>query len=430
VKTRNSLLLPLGIGCALVAAGLLLLNGSIVAAAVPLLLFVSVRMLSSPRPVASDLRLVRTVDQLRATEGDKIDVELSVTNSGPAVALLSVTDDPPAGLTPSEGHVQFLGRLPAQGNETISYTVLARRGLHAFDEVQVRVWSPWGLAMRESHVRLDTDVKVHPRIEKIDPIAIHPQRTRAFAGPVRANRGGQGLDFFGCRAYTPGDDVRRINWRAYARQDSLIVNEYELERIADVNIILDARARSHARLDGETTFDHSVRAAASLASHFLEQGNNVGLLIYGDYIRWAFPGIGRLQQERILDELAEARLGDKAVFEELRFIPTRLFPPRSQLVLVSPLVDEDDIEIIALLVDRGYSVLVVCPHSLTLTDEEHLSADDRPVDLAERILGLKMDLFLGSLARIGTSVIDWRVDEPFRVACQQIHHSRVRRYRA
>ena len=426
---RKALLFPLAIAFALVAAGLLLLNGSIVATAIPLLLLVSVRMLSSPRPAVSDLRIERSLGQLRVTEGEVIGVELTVTNPGAAIELLCVTDGPPVGLVPTDGHVQFLGRLPARGAEAISYNALAGRGLHSFDEVQVRIWSPWGLAMYESRLQLETEVRVHPRTEKLDPITIRPQRTGAFAGPVKANRGGQGLDFFGCRAYTPGDDVRRINWRAYARQDSLIVNEYELERIADVNIILDARAKSHARLDGETTFDHSVRAAASLASHFLDQGNNVGLLIYGDYVKWSFPGIGRLQQERILDELADARLGNKAVFEELRFIPARLFPPRSQLVLVSPLVDEDDIEIVALLVDRGYSVLLVCPHSLTVAGGERLPEDSPAVNLARQILGLKRDLFLGSLAKIGTSVIDWRVDEPFRIACQRIHQSRVRRHR-
>ena len=426
---RKRLFLPLGIGLALVAAGLLLLNGSLVAAAIPLLLFVSVRALAAPRPAVSDLRLERILDRPGATEGDEIGIELAVHNAGRGIGLLSITDGTPAGLAVTQGNAQFLGRLAADGAATVSYTVLAHRGLHPFDDVLVRIWSPWGLAVRESRVQLDTRLKAHPRIEKLDPITIRPQRTRAFAGPVRAHRGGQGLDFYGCRAYTPGDDVRRLNWRAYARQDSLIVNEYELERIADVNIVLDARAKSHARLGRETTFDHSIRAAASLASHFLGQGNNVGLLVYGDYMHWVFPGIGRLQQERILDELTEARLGDKAVFEELRFIPTRLFPPRSQLILVSPLVDENDIEIVALLVDRGYSVLLVCPHSMSLWQTDQPTEEDAVEGLARQILELRRDLFLGSLAGIGTSVIDWRVEEPLRVACRSIHHSRVRRYR-
>jgi len=426
---RTPLLLPLGIGFTLVAVGLLLLNGSIVAAAVPLLLFVSVRMLGSPRSVGNDVVITRSIGQLRATEADEIDVEIALANHGSTLPLLAVTDAPPAGLPPTDGHVQWIGRLPTAGTGTIAYTVRADRGLHAFGDIRVRTWSPWSLATWEGAVRQNAEVKVHPRYEPLDPITIRPRRTRAFAGPVRANRGGQGLDFFGCRAYTPGDDVRRINWRAYARQDSLIVNEYELERIADVNIVLDARAKSHSELGGETTFDHSVRAAAALATHFLDQGNNVGLLVYGSYVHWVFPGVGRFQQERILDELAEARLGDKAVFEELRFIPTRLFPVRSQLVLISPLVDEDDIEIVALLVDRGYSVLLVCPYAMSLATAGR-SIDDGPaVDLATRILTLRRDLFLSSLAGVGTSVIDWRVDEPLRIACQRIHHSRVRRFR-
>ncbi len=426
---RTSLLFPLALGFALVGAGLLLLSGSVVAAAVPLLLFVIIRLLSSPRVDISDLHFDRTLDRLRAAEGEDIEIELSMTNVGRRLSLLSITDGTPRGLVPTDGHTQYLGPLRSQETRTIAYTVCARRGLHTFDAIRVRAWSRWGLATRDVSVHIETDVKIHPRIEKLDPITIRPRQTRAFAGPVKASRGGQGIDFFGCRAYTPGDDVRRINWRAYARQDSLIVNEYELERIADINIILDARAKAHAQLDGETTFDHSVRAAASLASHFLDQGNNVGLLVYGDYVHWAFPGIGRLQEERILDELAEAKLGDKAVFEELRFIPTRLFPPRSQLVLVSPLVDEDDIEIVALLADRGYSILLVCPHSLSIVQDRRLTEDDPSVELARQILGLRRDLFLGSLAGIGTSVIDWRIDQPFRVACRQIHHSRVRRYR-
>jgi uncharacterized protein (DUF58 family) len=426
---RKTLLFPLGLGFLLVAAGLLLLNGSIIAAAVPLLLYVSVRILSVQRRVRADLSIQRTLSQTRAVEGDEIDVELTVRVAGRGIPLLSVVDAPPVGWEPVDGCVQYLGRLPSDGSRSISYTVRARRGLHRFGEIRIRTWSPWSLAMREESVRLDAEAKVHPRVEALDPITIRPRRTRAFAGPVRANRGGQGLDFFGCRAYTPGDDIRRINWRAYAWQESLIVNEYELERIADVNIILDARAKSHMQLGEETTFDYSVRAAAALASHFLEQGNNVGLLVYGNYVQWVFPGTGRLQQERILDELSEAQLGDKAVFEELRFIPTRLFPPRSQLILVSPLADEEDIEIVALLADRGYSMLLVCPYSIEIVGDERTIGDPAAVDLAMRILALRRDLFLGSLASVGTSVVDWRVDEPLRVACQRVHHSRVRRYR-
>jgi len=421
------LLFPLGLGFALAAAGLILLNGSILAVSIPFFLFASVRLLAAARCGEALPRIERTVPRLRLVEGDEVEVELSLHGSGALAPLLCVADDPPPGFPLIAGGPQFLGRLPRRERTCILYTVSARRGLHRFGDVRVSIWSPWSLAMREERVALETELKVHPHIEKLDPIVIRPRQTRAFAGAVKANQGGQGLDFYGCRAYTPGDDVRRINWRAFAKQGSLVINEYELERIADVNVILDARAKVHTQLGGETTFDHAVRAAASLAAHFLDQGNNVGLLVYGDYVHWAFPGTGRLQKERILDHLAAARLGDKAVFEELRFLPTRLFPARSQLVLVSPLGDVGDIEIVATLIDRGYSVLLVCPHSLASRTSRRDPAS--AIDLARRLLTLKRTLFLASLAAVGTSVIDWPVDEPLRAACQRIHHARVRRYR-
>jgi len=422
-------LLPFAIGLALVVPGLLLLNSSLIAAAIPLVLFAIVRALGDAQAAAPKLLLHRSFSRSRCVEGDEIDIELAITNSGMSAPLVSLVDRLPQELTLIEGRNRYLGRLSPHEVETLRYTVTAGRGHPQYDTVRIRSWSPWTLTMSESHQPLSGKLVVHPRIEPLDTIAIRPRRTRAFAGPVKANLGGQGLDFFGCRAYTPGDDIRRINWRAYARHGSLIINEFELERIADVNIILDARAKSHTQLDGETTFDHSVRAAASLASHFLDQGNNVGLLIYGDYVHWVFPGIGNLKKERILDRLANAKLSDKAAFQELRSMPTRLLPPRSQLVLVSPLVDEDDIEVVALLVDRGYSVLLVCPHSSALIDARGLSEGDRTVQLARRILDLKRELFLGSLAGVGTSVIDWNVTVPLRTACRGIHHAHVRRYR-
>jgi uncharacterized protein (DUF58 family) len=257
----------------------------------------------------------------------------------------------------------------------------------------------------------------HPRTEPVGAITIHPRRTRAFAGPVKANRGGQGLDFFGCRSYVPGDDIRRVNWRAYARQDTLIVNEYELERLADVNVIVDARLQAHCQLGKETTFDHSIRAAGSLASHFLRAGNIVGLLVYGDLVHWVFPGVGKRHERKIFDALASSYAADKEVFEDLRKVPTRLFPAQSQLIFVSPLTDEDDVEVIALLIDQGYSIILVCPHATTWETEQIGSSAS--AQIASRMANLRRSLFLDSLIRTGTRIVNWDVAEPLAYAIER-----------
>jgi len=418
----------LGLGLALVVLGLFLRSGEIVALAVPLVLYASLHTASTIALCRPNVSIEHTLERHVVTEDDLVSVTILMTNHGPGLRLLSVLDEIPDGMTLLEGKAEFTGPLPAKASETMTYILRARRGEHRFHVTGMRVWSPWGLSKREWRTQTETMLLVHPRVIPLEPIVIRPPRTRAFAGPVKAYLGGRGLDFFGCRAFTPGDDIRRINWRAFARHDNLIINEYELERIADVNVILDARARSHTQARDSGTFDHAVRAAASLAEHFIDQGNNVGLLIYGDYLNWVIPSMGKSQKERILAKLAKARMAEKVAFDDLRNIPARLFPVRSQLVLVSPLVVEDDVEVVSLLIHRGYRVLLVSPRATSI-ELATFPAGDPAAALAERIARLKRALFVETLSRVGARVVDWDIGEPLESAIGRMPRPGIRRYK-
>ena len=143
-----------------------------------------------------------------------------------------------------------------------------------------------------------------------------------------------------------------------------------------------------------------------------EQGqvDRVGLLFYSSYLDWTVPGYGRVQRERILHALANARLGESMVFTALKYVPARLFPPESQLIVVSPLA-EDDLQPLVQLRALGYQVLVVSPDPISF-EISHLV--DRPdVRLAERVVRLERRLLLKRLQRAGVQVLDWDVNVPF-----------------
>jgi len=145
-------------------------------------------------------------------------------------------------------------------------------------------------------------------------------------------------------------------------EDILYANEFQQERAADVGIILDGRTRTNEFAHGHSLFEHSVQAAAALTDALLSQGNRVGLLVYAAFLRWAIPGYGKIQREKILFALAHARAGGSDVFADLEHLPTRLFPPESQIILVSPLHD-DDVKPLVQLRARGYQVLVISPNA-------------------------------------------------------------------
>ena len=421
---RVKVVLPLCIGLAFCLLGLVLFSSTLVLLSLAPLFYVAHVLVAHLWLSPPEVEAVRVFHQQRAPEGDDVEITLRVCQSETQRGTLGIVDPIPYGTTVSHGDAAFLGTLSPDTPLELPYAVRASRGLYSFPRIRATRWSSIGLTSRAREIESSSRLHILPQVEPLPHLDIRPRKTKAFAGSVRANLPGFGTDFFGCRTYTPGDDIRRVNWRAYARTDELIISDYEQERIADVSIILDARVRAHAFIGRSHTFEFAVHAAASLASQFCDQGNSVGLMIYGDVLNWVFPGLGRTQKNRILDALSQAELADRAAFEELRRIPTRLFPARSQLVVVSCRLDEEDIETLAQLRTVGYSVLLCSLN--TLPYEKRLLPEDAMAPTALDIATLRRRLYLGSLARHGLQVVDWPLGAPMYEAFRQAQQPRRR----
>lgn len=410
--------ISLGLALILAVVGLTFRNLPVATLAVPPLFYSTALLLSYLALPNTAFQARRLVDRVRAAEDESIEVSVSLTSASGSPSMVFVHDDLPDGLSCTTGNVHYQGPLPrAATSPVLQYTLEGSRGVYGLEGVHALVWSRFGLAVTDVSVDAPIGLRILPSSEKLGRIPIRPRRTRAFAGPIRSNLPGSGIDFYGCRTFAPGDDIRRINWRAYARTEELIVCDYEQERITDVSIILDARARAHASIGDLHTFELAARAIASLATSLCQQGNNVGLLVYGDALRWVFPGVGRSQIDRIVDALSSAAPADKLAFEDLRQIPTRLFLPRSQLVLVSCRLDKEDIETLALLKARGYSVLFVSIDTIPL--EVAALPETENARLAARIAALQRSIYLGSLERYGVQVVDWNPTAPLAQAMER-----------
>lgn len=420
MSTRRRALFAIVSGLAVGLFGLLSRDGDVVALSLPPLLFGATLILSQAFQPPLRLRIFRTVAAPRIHEDEQTEISLTASNEGEGVALLSLRDDVPATIDVVEGETALAACLSPGESETRTYTVAARRGGHDQRCVRGASWARLGLAIQDLEFEMETRITSFPVYETLRDLEIHPRRVHAYAGSVRTRNSGSGLEILGCREYALGDDIRRINWRASARREDLIVNLFEQERMTDVNIIVDARAHLHMRVGDVRTFDLVVRAAASVASYFLRRGNRVGLMIYGDALNWTYPAAGRMQMERLLHALALARPSKRLAFGELRQIPTRLFATGSQLIVFSSLGSPEDAGVPAQLVARGYSVLLIHPNSSTL---EHAEARNEPcAGLARRLLDLQQHTTLSLLTRVGVQVIDWDLAEPLH---STLHHARA-----
>ncbi len=405
---RRALLLG-GLIYGLLLMGLITLRGELLALAIPLLLYLSAGLLYGPAPLR--LAIARHLSTDRTTPEAPVTVTLTITNEGEPLEQLLLEDLVPPPLRVVEGEPQRLTSLPAGATCELRYTVAGPRGYYLFPGLQVGASDHLGLFQRRTLLPAPGRLLVLPTPLKLRQVPIRPWRTRVYAGFIPARRGGPGVEFFSVRSYQPGDPLRWINWKAGARHPrALFTNEFRQERIADVGVILDARRRRYVRRGEESLFEYAIQAATALAEALLNDGNRVGLLLYGRFVDWTFPGYGKVQRERIFQALARAEMGESLVFEKLEYLPTRLFPPHSQLVLVSPLAQEDLPTLIQLRA-RGYSLLVVSPDPIAF--EVEAMADRPEVRLATRIARLERALLFRQLRQAGIGVLDWPVDQPF-----------------
>jgi uncharacterized protein (DUF58 family) len=400
---------------ALVIAGLATLNGPLLAMALPLLVYLGTALLS--RPAETRLRAARSLAAERAAPGETVQVRLRVTNESSRAADLLLEDVVPDGLEVADGSPTLRATLAPGQSAELSYTVRGRRRLHRFSEAVVTVADPLGLMSRALSLPAPGQLFVLPPLVRLRRLDLRPRRTRNNAGLIPARQGGPGVEFFGVREYQPGDPTRWINGRVTARYpEALFVNEFEQERVADVGLILDARSSSDVSGAGGALFEYAVEATAALADALLDRGNRVGLVVYGSAMDWTFPSYGRVQRERIMRALARAEQGDHIAFESMDNLPTRQFPARSQLILVSPL-QHDDLGTLVRLRAHGYELLVISPDPVSF--ERRLLRESPEADLAIRLAGIERELLLRRVREVGVRVVDWRVDTPFQQVAEQ-----------
>ena len=393
----------------LILFGLLTLRGDILALSLPLVIYLLSGIIRAPQEISLTVKRKLSIERTGADM--PVQVTLQITNTGNMLEDLLITDKLHPRLKVLDSSAQHLLHLAKGQTVNLTYMVSGPRGYYPFPGIRAEARDHFGLVNREATFSTPGQLFVLPPVLRLKQIAIRTRKTRVYSGMIPARIGGPGVEFFGLREYQAGDSPRLINWRASARHTfNWYSNEFEQERVADVGIILDGRQKTNVFDEEHSLFEHSVLAAAALAEVLLSQGNRVGLLNYGRLLHWTFPGYGKIQRERILQSLAQAQVGSSTVFSELEYIPARLFPPHSQIILVSPL-DADDVNVLVQLRARGYQVIVVSPNPVAF--ELSYLPQNESVDLAARLLRMERNLLIQKLQRAGIQVLDWNVSQPF-----------------
>jgi uncharacterized protein (DUF58 family) len=154
---------------------------------------------------------------------------------------------------------------------------------------------------------------------------------------------GYSVEFAEHREYAPGDEIRRIDWKAYGRFDRYFVKEYEEETNLRAYLLLDASASMDYGSRGMTKFDYGCYLAASLAYLMLRQGDYVGLVTFGAELQRYIPPRSGLKHIQALASHLEATRpqGETHLDQVLREVAGKI-TKRGMIVVISDLFDTSE----------------------------------------------------------------------------------------
>ena len=294
---------------------------------------------------------------------------------------------------------------------------------------------------------------------KLDPIQLQrlgslPIKARvivegALSGMHRASVHGSSVEFAEHKEYSQGDELRHVDWKAYAKLDRYYVKQFEQESQLTVYLVLDASASMKFAGGGLAKLEYAGLSLAAIAYLVIQQQDKVGLVACGDRgIETMVPPRARTTHLHdllgVLDGLmTKGGTGDESPAEALGRIAELSRRRRSLIILASDLFDPDDETIRALANLRAQhhdvSVLhVLDPHERTfpyegLTEFQALESSQKllanPLAIKKDYLE-RMDAFVakchGTLANAGVDYHEVLTDKPLEETLLDLLVSRAR----
>ena len=187
-----------------------------------------------------------------------------------------------------------------------------------------------------------------------------------LAGLHKSPYKGQSVEFLQHRPYVRGDDLRRVDWKVWGRQDRLTVKEFEEETSLRLSLVVDGSGSMDydpGRPSGRTTkYDHAATLAASLAWLALSHGDAAGCTLFDDRVRTAVPPRTRKSQLTEICGLLEAPRNAG----ESEFLPTlarlaETLPRRGLVIVLSDFLGDRAglLRGVRLLRQRGHDLAVI-----------------------------------------------------------------------
>ncbi|TXN36227.1 DUF58 domain-containing protein [Flagellimonas hymeniacidonis] len=179
------------------------------------------------------------------------------------------------------------------------------RGEYIFGNLNIYASSPFRIVKRRFVFQKDQMVPVYPSIiqmQQYDFLAIN-NRLSEF-GLKKIRRIGHTQEFEQIKEYIKGDDIRTINWKATAKKNQLMVNQYQDEKSQPIYSIIDTGRVMKMPFNGLKLLDYAINATLAFSNVALKRNDKTGMITFSKNIETFVPAVQKISHlNTILEKL-------------------------------------------------------------------------------------------------------------------------------
>ena len=196
--------------------------------------------------------------------------------------------------------------LAAGGNDAFEYILRPReRGEYYFGKLNIYVSSPLRLVARRFVFGDGQMVPTYPSYQQLRKYDMMAFSNRLFEyGLKKIRRIGHTMEFEQIKEYVSGDDIRTINWKATAKKNQLMVNQFQDERSQNVYMVIDKGRVMKMPFNGLSLLDYAINATLVLSNVILKKQDKAGMFTFSKKVENRVAAERRSgQMQKVLETL-------------------------------------------------------------------------------------------------------------------------------
>jgi uncharacterized protein (DUF58 family) len=197
-------------------------------------------------------------------------------------------------------------KIKASSQDEINYELRpTERGEYFFGNLNIYISSPLRLVSRRFKFENGNMVPTYPsyiQLRKYDLIAFSNNLFQYGIKKIR--RIGHSMEFEQIKEYVPGDDIRTLNWKATAKKNSLMINQFQDEKSQSVYMVIDKGRMMKMPFNGLSLLDYAINATLVLSNVILKKQDKVGMFAFSKKVEnRVFAEKRASQMQKILETL-------------------------------------------------------------------------------------------------------------------------------